>query len=444
MEFIGNALNGRYLFELLDRADCDHLEFIRAAVAYTTKPDRLITLAKRRRVPLHLYTLLDGDRFPPQRVLKQFIEQTGPGIQLFITRNYFHSKIYWFGGVGVYIGSANLTDQGWNSNIECGVWFDQDDILAQDLEAQLQPMFSVISERCTPALPEHMALIATIAEHRAEFSRHRNEFETLAAKALISLPGQSSPIDATKGGSEKSAFINEWESTLGVLRKIVEFSRTRPRPTWISPDAHAAFVQDQATEHWYHENIRVVGQDQIETLHRRNENRSEAALNEVFSQWERLDPQETTIFWTNQAPRLLQSCLTPEALKEMNADRIETLLRHSHSMRETVRHLRRYTLASAGAVEYEMEDRYRPFAQILASARNVQGRDLGEVLQYVIWGDGETPRCAERVWNALHDPSWKFPYIAEHTLNELIGYARPDEFPPRNNRVRKTLRALGF
>ncbi len=444
MELIGNTLNGRYFPEILRRANNENLEFIRAAVAYTTKPSPLIELAKSRRVTLQLYTLFDGDGFPPRPVLKRFIEETGPGIQLFVTRDYFHTKIYWFGGVGVYIGSANLTDNGWHANLECGVWFDQHDILEQNLEAQLHPMFDTIASRCTAAAPDHMLLIDKLASSRADLSRQRKEFEGMATKMLITLPGQHSPIDPTKEGSMKATFITEWESTLTILKKIMDFSCTRSRPTWVHQDTHAAFVQDQATEHWYHENIRTVGQDQIEILHQINRNRSELALEQLFDQWATLAPQDKTVFWTNEAPRLLQACLTPQALAQMNVGIIETLLRHSHSMRETVRHLSRHTLMVAGSTEFEMEDRFRPFAQILASTRNAQGHGLGDVLLYVIWGDAKTPRCAERVWDALYDPAWKFPYIAEHTLNELIGYARPDEFPPRNNRVRRTLRALGF
>lgn len=444
MEIIGNALNGHYFAELMRRADDESLEFIRAAVTYTTKPDPLIDLAKARRVTLKLYTLLDGDRFPPRPVLTRFIDQTGPGIQLFVTRNFFRSKIYWFGGVGVYIGSANLTDPGWNSNLECGIWFDQDDISEQGLEPQLWQMFEVVAKRCTPAGREHMALLDGLKADRNAFAAQRKQFEAMVGNSLASLPGQSSPIDPTKGGAAQAAFINEWESTLTDLLKIVAYTRARRQPAWVLPDTHPAFIQDQATEHWYHENIRLVGQDQIEVLHRRNRERIDVVLEELFDEWESFTPQEQTKFWTNDAPRLLQSCLSQEQLKDLEVDHIETLLRHSHSMRETVRHLQRSTLRRAGAANFEMEERYRHFAEHLANVRNAQHRDLGEVLQYVIWGDAETPRCAERVWNALYDPAWRFPHIGEHTLNELIGYARPDEFPPRNNRVRKTLRALGF
>lgn len=73
-------------------------------------------------------------------------------------------------------------------------------------------------------------------------------------------------------------------------------------------------------------------------------------------------------------------------------------------------------------------------------------RTVQDVLEYVIWGDkaGSKQSVGERIWSAGHDAEWKLPHLGLHILGELVGYARPDEYPPRNNRVSKTLYALGF
>lgn len=59
-------------------------------------------------------------------------------------------------------------------------------------------------------------------------------------------------------------------------------------------------------------------------------------------------------------------------------------------------------------------------------------------------GDAQVSDCAERIWNAVYAPEWSLPHLGVNTLGELLGYARPDEFPPRNGRVSKTLYALGY
>ena len=77
-------------------------------------------------------------------------------------------------------------------------------------------------------------------------------------------------------------------------------------------------------------------------------------------------------------------------------------------------------------------------------ARRRGEKTVGEVFEYVLWGDKRRSDCAERIWDACHVPEWRLPFIGVSIWGELLGYARPDEFPPRNNRVSKTLRALGF
>ena len=64
------------------------------------------------------------------------------------------------------------------------------------------------------------------------------------------------------------------------------------------------------------------------------------------------------------------------------------------------------------------------------------------MLQYLIWDD-RVP-VAQRVWNVVYEREWKLDYFGIGCAGELIGMARPNEFPPRNNRVSRVLYALGF
>lgn len=47
------------------------------------------------------------------------------------------------------------------------------------------------------------------------------------------------------------------------------------------------------------------------------------------------------------------------------------------------------------------------------------------------------------LWEATRNEHWRIPHIGLSSLGEIIGWARPDEFPPRNMRTSKGLRALG-
>jgi hypothetical protein len=452
VELIANGLNGRYFAELLKLAEqCDDLEHIRVAAAYVNKSRPLIDLAKRKKVPLSIYALLDGDKWPPIAELEYFVGLAPPSVQLFVTANFYHPKIYWFEGVGAYIGSANLTDGGWMKNIECGVWLDANDIEEQGLEAELRTMFSSIAERCVLATKEHVELVKELRHERAEFDRARRSFQEAAAKALAALPGQHAIIDQTKrddnGGAAKRAFVDEWFETLGVLRKLVRIAKERPNPTWVDRDAHPAIVQDQATELWYDINIRKVGQDQIEILHRHNRGRTDAAIDEVFEGWAALDESDAENWagWVNDSPRLLFDLLSRASLRTLDTTKLATIIYNSHAFRAHARQMRNDELGLPSGAETEMEERCRVYAHYLMEKKTDEGkRGVAEILDYVIWADETESNCAERLWNATQDPAWRLPHLGVHTLSELLGYARPDEFPPRNHRVRKTLRALGF
>lgn len=45
---------------------------------------------------------------------------------------------------------------------------------------------------------------------------------------------------------------------------------------------------------------------------------------------------------------------------------------------------------------------------------------------------------------AIRSDEWAIPRIGLSSLGEIVGWARPDEFPPRNMRTSKGLRALGY
>jgi hypothetical protein len=304
------------------------------------------------------------------------------------------------------------------------VWFDEDDIAERRLDIELEHMFSAIAAQCAPASTEHIDLVKSIKGEQRGLSEARASFEALADKTLATLPGQHSPLDPTRTGAAKHQFVSTWEAALTDLRHLVKIARDRPSPSWVSRDAHPAFIQDQATEHWYHQNIRTVGQDQIDTLHRQNRTRIDAAIEEVFANWAGLQDSETWSHWVNHAPMQIRERLSPVRLKSLSKDDLLTIVSNSHALRETARHVPKAKLKLSRSEEGSMDERFERFADLLYNARNDAGRDLGEVLAYVIWGDAETTRCAERIWDALHDPARSFPYIGEHTLGELVGYGR--------------------
>ncbi|RWN98163.1 MAG: phospholipase, partial [Mesorhizobium sp.] len=48
-----------------------------------------------------------------------------------------------------------------------------------------------------------------------------------------------------------------------------------------------------------------------------------------------------------------------------------------------------------------------------------------------------------RMWDALHDPKLRIENFGISAMGELVGWALPNQFPPRNGRTSKALRSLG-
>lgn len=446
MRIIGNALNGDYfenLVSLAMRADSG-LQQISLAVAWVKSMDRLFELTMAKNVPLTLYALAE-DGYPATQVVQRFID--GPTTwQLFLTRRFYHPKVVWFRGVGVYIGSANLTTAGWWDNLECGVWFSQDEIDRNNLEAQLTAMFAVIAKRSTGVTREHLDAFRRLDAERAELTAAERAFQARVDKEFANLAGQSKPIRLTaKRGGARQQFIADWQNGLELLRKIVVEAKRRTWPAWVDKDTNPAVVQDQATEYWYHHNIRISGDsvEAIEAFHRKNRSDPAAALDQVFAEWQAFGGDEKWAYFVNEAPRRVGQLLQRPALDELDEGRLTDILHATHAAREHARQMRKKDLGDEGTTSTSKE-RSRLFARYLLGQESAGGKSVRDVLHYVIWGDVQTPDIGERIWDAAHEDEWKLPHLGPSILGEMVGYARPDTYPPRNGRVSKTLAALGY
>lgn len=88
----------------------------------------------------------------------------------------------------------------------------------------------------------------------------------------------------------------------------------------------------------------------------------------------------------------------------------------------------------------KLEDKLIPHLTEIWKARSKQGKTAVEILDHVIWGNGPIER---RIWDGVESETWRIPSLGFSALGEIVGWARPNEYPPRNDRSIKGLRALG-
>src|SRR5690606_33093647 len=134
-----------------------------------------------------------------------------------------------------------------------------------------------------------------------------------------------------------------------------------------------------------------------------------------------------------------------EALMRLDEAQLGRVVFLCHAARTHARQLPNGLLGLDDDERRSIEERSIHFATYLWRLRSAGGHTVRDVLSVVIWGDelGDEPEAAARIWDASHAP-WALPHLKSNILGELLGLARPETFPPRNNRVSRTLYALGF
>lgn len=167
----------------------------------------------------------------------------------------------------------------------------------------------------------------------------------------------------------------------------------------------------------------------------------ELALRDALEWWHDADFdhsfEERTIYeWS---PRLRELLARDRILKLTEQEFVDAVSRvhaiRDHAIKQENEHLGLPDRPQTG------DDKVEKFGEWLWRQRSRQGRTVLDLLNYVVWGNGSV---SARLWNAIRSDDWAIPHIGLSRLDEIVGWARPDEFPPRNMRTSKGLRALGY
>jgi hypothetical protein len=89
------------------------------------------------------------------------------------------------------------------------------------------------------------------------------------------------------------------------------------------------------------------------------------------------------------------------------------------------------------------EERIRLLGRWLYEQRSPKGRSVLDTIHHVLWG-GPISDTPTRIFDASSREDWRIPHLGISTIGELVGWALPDHFPPRNGRTSKALTALGY
>lgn len=441
MKLILGGINGQYLRNITENCFGD-TEMVVAAVAYATDASLLFDWCLEYDIPLKFYGRLDDSVAIKTPILEAFLSRKSAKFTCHLVQHH-HAKVIWWHGVGVYIGSANLTSSAWYKNIEAGCFFPENEI-DDEMASDLRALFSTLDSSATPLTEELLEVMKSRAREVTASKPDPKDFWRSSSFIKWSGLVQTGPKKASD--RRREVFLKEWYSTLQDLRDIgAKVILPENQPSWIRDTATAGAQADQFLHAHYYERAFDGRKANYAALYEQNKNRRDQALDEALKWWHRLPkaPSSEDEMLHVTAPAL-RSALSEEKLAVMKYEQFQKVCMEVHAIKD---YARRVPNKAVGLVDdgtqYTVADKIAALSKRIWNDRSSGGVRVNAIISYILYG-GSEEQLPERLWQAVTDPNWKIDGLGISALGELTGWALPDRFPPRNGRTSKALKSLGF
>ena len=446
MRLILNGVNGGYIRNILVFAP-DEVERVDAIVAYATDSSLLFDWCVEKGIPLRFWGRFDEGVPVALSVLKKFLDLGSASYRCNLLRH-LHAKVIWWRGYGVYIGSANLTQSAWWKNLEAGCFLTDEEIVNGGHASDLEELFRQCDGQSSPLTSElYTALEARQTTLNAIHVRDRDDASRLVRSPYIHAWDGLDAVPASVSlDRRKAAFLREWVDTLQTMRDIAQqVGSDRFRPDWIRADVPEGAQADQFLHAHYYQRTFDGRRASYESYYERNRPNPQRALAEAMTWWHQLSgPPTSEAITLNEWAPFLKQWLSRDALHRIRESDLKEIFLRVHAIRD---HARRVANAEVGlpgdAGQYSIEQKVVALTGFIWRQRTPEGRTIVDVIDNVLYG-GRKDEVPERLWAATNAAEQRMPHIGVSALGELVGWADPDSFPPRNGRTSKALRSLGF
>ncbi|TIR17097.1 MAG: phospholipase [Mesorhizobium sp.] len=444
MELLLNGINGNYLRNILLNA-ADQTERVDAAVAYVTENDLLFDWCWDNKIPLHFWGRFDEQVPVAIPVLQTFLAHRSGRYVCKLVRK-FHPKVIWWRGYGAYIGSANITQSAWWNNVEAGLFLSEAELLDGGQDLELGQMFREIDKHAAPLTQE---LFDLLAARNVELTR-RKHADKDADKAFLDthlVPGWEGLARVNRKSASdqrRQDFLREWNGTLQIIRDIAaKISTNENRPSWVDASAPLGAQADQFLHAHYYKNTFDGRRADFESHFAKNYKDPDAAVERIIQWWRKLplSPDEHTTL--NKTAPALRRAFSEEMLPKLTEDQFVKALSGVHATREYARRVPNRLIGLPGGRIYDIPEKVDALARQIFRAPGRGGVSAIETLQFVLYG-GRPDDLPQRLWEAIADRKRKVDLLGVSAMGEIVGWALPNLFPPRNGRTSKALRSLGY
>jgi hypothetical protein len=460
VQLVANEINNFYFRDIPEKAAEAYK--IDVAVPYITD-DTIFQIAKERKIPCRIWCRIDEDTsVQTLNMLDRYLYE--PGFEVRATHDYLHAKVIFLHGIGCYVGSANLSIKAMHNNIEVGFFVHEATRNNTDILDQLRTFFSCLNQYTSSILREDIKRIYDLfvrvekdnklAELEDAMLKARQKYREEWEKLKDSIfKDQKNPLyKYSDKSSHNRRITEEWKQCLDLQRKYVQIYKNEfKRPSWV-PNQVEPFTEIDRMFDWYYGEYIQTGKQvpvmkNVEKGHRENVGKGDKNIRELFRLWSALEtqPEEDFTYAFEERTPIQKDLMSKEKILRLSNDEIAQVVFHCFALMDHIDQFK--SLKNLGLVKGDTrvprEEKAKSFVERYLGQANEHGKSFLEVLNYFIWDDKKTPW--EKIWECTDQKSkWKYPGIDRSTLGELIGLARPTEYPVRNNRTSRVLNYLGF
>lgn len=450
MKLVMGEINGVWLLDLMNGAPATCTR-VTAAVAYATGNSLFFDHCLQNNRFLEFYGLLDEDQAVAMAVMEKLLAAGPFKVSCHLVKGHYHPKVIWWHGYGVYIGSANLTSHAWAANLECGVFYEEEEVLGTPVEVQLDMMLDRIRQISKPLDADLIKALKKLQAASNVVDRERSKLKDLFDEATKTFP-EHGGLTAPNAGSKLSLFAVEWEKTLELLRGLrKEFMAMNLRPKWVAADANDTVHFDQFLHAYYYVRVRekededdsARSHERVKRFFEKNQADKNGALRDAAVWWASLPeaPHGEDVFIAITAPNM-RELFAKERIAAWTFEEFKAAMMGVNAFKMHARQVKNKFFGLPEGHRETLEQRAHRLADWLWNLDRTGKKSLRDMWTFLIWGTYPA-NMTERLWMVTKDEQWAFLRLGQSSLGEAVGWARPDDYPPRNNRTNKALRALG-
>lgn len=141
----------------------------------------------------------------------------------------------------------------------------------------------------------------------------------------------------------------------------------------------------------------------------------------------------------NEIAPTLRKAFARDRLSRLTEDEFIEVLTEIHAASEYARRVSNQIVGLKNGVTYTIPQKMDALARHIYRAPARGGNAVIDTLDFILYG-GST-EVSHRLWDTMNDSKRRIELLGISSLGEIVGWALPDQYPPRNGRTSKALRA---